>query len=193
MSELESTRSDRIAALEQSLRRLTIANVGLLLVIAVLVAVPLASRRPGPGVLDVVRTRRLEVLDDKGVMRVRIGQDPADSDRRSRAAGILIFDATGAERGGYTTLDDASVVLALDAPEGVGSPMRERIGMMIYPDGSSHINLLNNETLAVARLFSNADGRSGVQTLKLDPPNKQVLIRTLNCDGDLSETKPMEE
>lgn len=57
-------------------------------------------------------------------------------------------------------MDDGGVVLALDAPIGVGSPMRDRLGLMVNPDGASHVMLLDNSTRAVAKLQS--DGRGGV-------------------------------
>jgi hypothetical protein len=75
---------------------------------------------------DEVRTRRLVVVDEAGTERVVIQEEPADTDRRAQAAGIVIFDRHGNERGGMVTFDDDSTVIALDAPAGVGSPMRDR-------------------------------------------------------------------
>ena len=34
--------------------------------------------------------------------------------------------------------------------------MPDRIGLMVYPDGGSHINLLDNQTRAVVRLCTDA-------------------------------------
>src|SRR5690606_32455222 len=65
-----------------------------------------------------------------------IGQDPAATHRRSRAAGILINDRHGHERGGFCTMDDGSAVLAMDAPRGVGASMPDRLGLVVNPDGS---------------------------------------------------------
>ncbi len=150
-------------------------------------------RSPTAEVLDEVRTRRLVVVDDEGRVRVQIAQDFQDTDRRARSAGLLIFDNTGYERGGFSTFDDGSVVLAMDAPRGVGDPMPDRIGLRVYPDGGTHINLLDNETRAVARLYTEADGSGGVQVLKWDMSAKLIHSRTLTYDGDERETKPMGE
>jgi hypothetical protein len=132
---------------------------------------------------------RLVVLDEKGVARVVIGQDPMNTQRRSRAAGITIHDGTGAERGGMSTMEDGTVVLALDAPDGVGAPMRDRLGMVVRADGSSHIMLIDNQTRAVAKLYSDGQGGGGPQIFKWEPAKKQVQVKTLTFDGEKVETQ----
>ena len=142
MNEFPSAVEDRMTRLERSVRRaqMTAATVGVVLVVfAGVQLVPVAAK-----VSNEVRTRRLVVVDDEGRERVRIDQDPKNSDRRSRAAGLTVFDGTGTERGGFTTFDDGSVVFSMDAPRGVGAPMRDRIGLMVYPDGGTYINMLDN-------------------------------------------------
>jgi hypothetical protein len=191
MSENTSTLQDRLVRLERSLRRTRIATASIGIVVVTVVAIQFA-RRPA-GVLDEVRTRRLVVVDSEGRMRVQIAQDPENTDRRARSAGLQVFDDTGYERGGFSTFDDGSVVLAMDAPHGVGDPMPDRIGLMVYPDGATHINLLDNQTRAVARLYTEADGSGGLQALTWDMPAREIHIRTLTYDGDQRETKPMEE
>ena len=140
-----------------------------------------------------MRTRRLVVVDDAGRTRVQVGQDPEDAGRRARSAGLQIFDNTGHERGGFSTFDDGSVVFAMDAPHGVGDPMPDRLGLMVYPDGATLINLLDNETRAVARLYTEADGSGGVQVFKWDMSAKLIDSRTLTYDGDRRDTQPIGE
>lgn len=169
---------DRLSKLERQLlwqRRLLAASV--------LLAGAVGFRRQPP-TLDEVRTRRLVVVDDAGRARVVIDQDPATTDRRSRSAGVTIYDITGAERGGMGTMDDGSVVLALDAPVGVGSPMRDRVGLVVNPDGSSHVMLLDNSTRAVAKLQSDGNGGGGVQVFKWEESPRVVRTRTLTYDGE---------
>jgi hypothetical protein len=180
---------DRVMRLERSLRRTRFAAAGVGLVLVTLVGIQFA-RRPA-GIFDEVRTRRLVVVDDEGRVRVQIAQDPEKTDRRARSAGLQIFDNTGHERGGFSTFDDGSVVLAMDAPHGVGAPMRDRIGLMVYPDGGTYLNLLDNQTRAVARLYTDADGSGGVQVLKWDMPARQIHVRTLTYEGDHRDTKPI--
>jgi len=191
MSENASSLQDRMALVERSLRRTQLAAAGVGLVIVASVGVQFV-RRPAE-VLDEVRTRRLVVVDDEGRVRVQIAQDPRDTDRRARSAGLQIFDNTGYERGGFSTFDDGSVVFAMDAPHGVGDPMPDRIGLMVYPDGGTHINLLDNQTRAIARLYTEADGGGGVQVLKWDMPAKLIHLRTLTYDGDQRDTRPIGE
>ena len=189
MNEITSAIEDRVTRLERSVRRtqLTAAAVGVVLV--VLVGLQFA-REPGK-VSTELRTRRLVVVDDEGRERVRIDQDAKNSERRSRSAGLTVFDSTGTERGGFSTFDDGSVVFSMDAPRGVGAPMRDRIGLMVYPDGGTYINMLDNQTRAVARLYTEADGHAGVQVLKWDMDAKQIHVRSLTYDGDQRETVPI--
>jgi hypothetical protein len=135
---------------------------------------------------DVLYTRKLVVLDDTDVARITIGQDPVDSNRRSRAAGITICDKHGNERGGMGTFDDDSVTMALDAPKGVGDAMRDRVGMMVGADGSSQILLIDNETRGVAKLVSFGDGRGGLQLFKWE--KDKVVTKTLGYDGEKIES-----
>ena len=190
MNEITPAGEDRIARLERSVRRaqITAATVGVVLVVSV--GVQFAAKPAN--VLKEVRTRRLVVVDDAGCERITIDQDAKNTDRRSRSAGLTVFDSTGTERGGFSTFDDGSVVFSMDAPRGVGAPMRDRIGLMVYPDGGTYINMLDNQTRAVARLYTEADGRGGVQVLKWDMDAKQIHIRNLTYDGDQRETMPME-
>lgn len=70
---------------------------------------------------DSLRVHELVVVDSAGVVRARIGGNlPAvylgrTMPRRDPAAGVLLFDQTGGERGGYVTFDRSGVVaLTLD-------------------------------------------------------------------------------
>ncbi len=142
-------------------------------------------------VQDEVRARKFVLVDDAGVVRATLHQDPKDTQRRSRSAGLTIFDTNGHERGGFATFDDASVVMAMDAPRGVGHPMPDRIGLMVDPDGASHVMLLDNMTRAVAKLHSDGNGGGGVQVFKWDMEAKEVHVKTLTFDGEQRETHPM--
>jgi hypothetical protein len=84
---------------------------------------------------------------------------------------------------------DGSVVLGLDAPVGVGAPMRDRIGLNVEPNGAAYVMLIDNQTRAVAKLHSDGGG-GGVQVFKWDIPAKLVHIRTLKFDGDVRDSVP---
>lgn len=186
MTETHAPQDARIARLERRVRRSNALAGGACLGLAALVGAGLSGQ--DADVQDLVRARRIELVDDKGVVRVRMGQDAEDAGRRSRAAGITVHDAKGDERGGFSTLDDGSVVLAMDAPHGVGAPMPDRIGLVVWPDGSSYVMLLDNQTRAVAKLHSDGEGGGGVQVFEWDVPSKEVHVKTLTFDGEEIET-----
>lgn len=141
--------------------------------------------------IEHLRVRRLDLVDDAGVVRLALGQDPKDGQRRSRAAGLTVHDKTGAERGGFSTFDDGSVVLAMDAPRGVGDPMPDRLGLRVDPDGSCYVMLLDNRTRAVAKLHSDGQGGGGVQVFQWDMEKKKVHVRTETYAGPVLSTVDM--
>ena len=176
----------RIRTLE---RRLKTTQGALAVCVLAGAGLMLGALRPmQPDVAEEIRTLRLVVVDDAGVTRVVIGQDPVDTQRRSRAAGITIHDRHGNERGGMSTFDDDSVVLALDAPVGVGSPMRDRVAMSVYPNGAADVMVIDNQTRAVAKLASDAEGNGGPMLFKWDMEAMQVHVKTLTFDGERVET-----
>jgi hypothetical protein len=176
---------ERLVRLERTVRRTRLVATVLGGGLAALAMTAFASRQPAA---EELRTKRLVIVDDKGRARVALGQDPPSTQRRSRAAGLTVFDSTGAERGGFSTMDDGDVVLAMDAPVGVGSPMRDRIGLLVERTGASHVMLLDNSTRAVAKLDSDGAGHGGVQVFKWDTLGRKVNIRTLTYDGEVRET-----
>jgi hypothetical protein len=171
----------RVADLERRLRRrplavLAVAAVGL-------AAYQAATPKPS----DVVRARRIVVVDEEGRDRIVLGQDPADTQRISRSVGLTLYGPMGAERGGFGVMDDGSVVLGLDAPVGVGHPMRDRIGLKVHPDGSTSISLIDNETRIPVRLVSEADGEGGVEFIGYDFSNRKATIKRIGIEGESRE------
>jgi len=187
MSRDISSVEDRIASLERSLRRTRFTLRAL--AVGVLLAVAVGFARAGTHTTDEVRTQRLVIVDDNGQARIVLAQDPATTERTSRATGLTLFDDKGSERGGFSTMEDGSVVLAMDAPLGVGAPMRDRIGLKVHPDGSAYVMLIDNQTRAVAKLQSDG-AEGGVQVFKWDMDAKQIHIRTLTFDGDVRDSVP---
>jgi hypothetical protein len=198
MSTFESQVQARFARLEKSLFRTRLAASGLAIALTLIVA---TGAQRAPRVVDEVRTRRLVVLDDQNVMRVEIGQDPKEGmlrgpaggppiKRRSRSAGIWIYDTTGNERGGMGTFDDGQVSMALDAPVGVGAKMRDRIGMVVSKNGASQFMLIDNNTAGLVRLSSDGNGNGSLDLMKWDTTAKKVHIKSLVYDGEKHSTYP---
>jgi len=176
----------RVADREIALRRTHV--VASLVVVAAVVGLAAGFTNRGLQVADEVRTRRLVVLDDSGRTRATIGQDAANVQRIARAAGLLLYDDKGNERGGFSTLSDGSVVIGLDAPVGVGAPMRDRIGLKVFRNGAAYVMLIDNQTGAVARFISEVgpDGARGVQVFKW--AGSRPYGRTISYDGDMRDS-----
>lgn len=73
-----------------------------------------------------LRATELIIVDGAGVERVRVGGDLPDAvidgrriDRGSKVAGVMLYDRTGQERGGYVTFDEGdNIALTLDGRQG---------------------------------------------------------------------------
>ncbi len=180
MSSLEQ----RVHTLETKIRRdRVLAGVALALALCLS-----AASRETPATIT---ARRILVVDDEGRTRIVLGQDPKDTQRRSRACGITLHDATGAERFGVGTMDDLSVTMGFDAPAGVGHAMRDRIGLAVSPDGSARIDLIDNRTFLPVRLVSEAEGGGGVEFFDYDLPNKKCTVTRLNSKGEEKRVLPL--
>ena len=186
----------RIGILENKLRRRSqisvIAVVAALATVATSLYATSTDKRTDGQIIDEVRTRKLVVVDDQDRIRVTIDQDAPEIDRYERSAGLTIFDDQGRERGGIATIDDGSAVIALDAPWGVGSPMRDRAGTKVFADGSSAMGLISNRGAFAAVLRS--DGDSGFLDLYQPDDAKGIFEqRTLSVNGESKSTEPMSD
>ena len=116
----------RLADLERAHRRLRTWFLPTLVALSVLVPLLLVGfthlERDTPLTSDSLRVRELVVVDQQGVVRVRLGAHLPDAvidGRRLRrgddATGILLYDQTGRERSGYLTFARSGhVALTLD-------------------------------------------------------------------------------
>ena len=98
--------------------------------------------------------------------------------------GVRRIDELGNERGGFGTFDDLSVVLALDAPLGVGAAMRDRIALVVTADGSATVRLNDNKTAVPVRLATDAEGGGGLEFIGYDLDARKATIRRLSFDGE---------
>src|SRR5436305_8922399 len=110
----------RTRRLERTLRISIGAWVGLATL--AVCAFTMRSSPQQPATPQSLKVSELVVVDPKGVERVRIGGDLPDAvingrrvPRGEKASGVLIYDATGQERGGYVTFDPSgNAALTLD-------------------------------------------------------------------------------
>lgn len=125
----QSAINTRLAACEcqiAHLRRALGIATGLLACVGVLAITGFAGWRGDatrPAVVaDSLLVRELIVVDDSGTVRARVGGNLPDAvyhgrrvRRGDQAAGVLLYDKEGLERGGYVTFDRSGVVaLTLD-------------------------------------------------------------------------------
>ena len=182
--------SARILSLERKLRRHQLATLAAFACLLGLSAG--GSGGQDQELAELIRARRIDVVDDQGVVRISLGQDPAETHRRSRACGITLHDAKGDERGGLGTMDDLSAVIALDAPRGVGASMRDRIGMMVGPDGTSQLAVIDNGAQLSARLTAGAAGGT-LELYGYDAEHGQGTLKRLTCTGEERSQLPLAE
>ena len=131
---MQTSESNRIAVLEKRQRLFLAVNFALIILLVVGVVGELTRAvhaQPKDGSETMV-LRELTIMDSHGVVRARLGGDLPDANkevpRGSRVAGLLLYDQTGQERGGYVTFEPSGHVgLTLDnkgvmAAEFVASP-----------------------------------------------------------------------
>ncbi|XLZ70049.1 hypothetical protein ABT364_26520 [Massilia sp. SR12] len=120
---------ERLAAVEQenaSLRkRITRLNAAWLFsVLALAGGVAVAGVAVKDAVFGSIKAKEVVVVDDKGTVRARISGDVPEAvmaggrvaKRGDKAAGMIIYDAEGIERGGYVTTDtESNAMITLDS------------------------------------------------------------------------------
>lgn len=134
-------------------------------------------------VIPAMKVRQLDVVDEKGVTRVRLGAPLAHAvvdgkQNRSRGgnpedtvSGILLFDAEGIERSGYVTVDRgySNVLLTLDDKH------KQHAMFIAEPTGATTLRLFNGDTKDRVDVSINSDGpsitmmRRGQETYRFPP------------------------
>jgi hypothetical protein len=115
----------RLAMLERQNRlllRTMIAALAVIIGVALWQAAP-AQSETGAQDAATLRVRMLEIVDAKGTVRVRVGSDLPEAiiDGKSvsrggeQVSGVMLYDGTGQERGGYVTFEPSgNIGLTLD-------------------------------------------------------------------------------
>ena len=171
-------RLDRVERQNRMMKR-----IGLTALLGALgVAVMGTSVQPTPQDLTV---RSLSVVDQSGTRRVWVGAQTDDEDRMmSDFAGILMFDATGSERGGWSTDQYGRITFAMDAPEGVGHPMPDRLSLAVDGEGGAMLRMLNNDTEGQV-LIGVVDGKGEIRLF--DWAEDKLAIKTTDFHGSTIE------
>ncbi|TRD11715.1 hypothetical protein FGU71_07450 [Erythrobacter insulae] len=119
----------RLEAIERKNRFLSrIAIVFALIAVALAIwHISPASPAKAAGKIDVLQLRTLEIVDATGTVRARLGSDLPDAiiDGKTvgrggeKVSGLMLYDGTGQERGGYVTFEPSgNIGLTLDTRKG---------------------------------------------------------------------------
>ncbi|MDR7194816.1 hypothetical protein [Luteimonas terrae] len=147
----------RLETLERQHRRTVIA-LGTLCVLVIASGLFLLLRPAAAmTVPDTLRVSELVVVDREGTERVRLSGDMPDAviegrriDRGSKAAGVMLYDRTGQERGGYVTWDKGdNVGLTLDGRKG------QNALFVAGPDGSTSLQIWHGQQALDLRADAN--------------------------------------
>lgn len=192
------------AQLERRVRVLTLAVTGLALLAGGLVVTALrpdstdavAGELPGRAVDDTLTTRVLVadeiVVTDGDVARVRVGGRLPDAivdgervPRGGTAAGVLIYDSTGQERGGYVTFDSGNAVLTLDSRRG------QQAFFVADTSGSTALRIWRGDDFAELRVDRDGPrftaGRDGSVAFQRPAPPEPASSATCETLRSLSE------
>jgi len=191
----------RLAACERQLRRQRRA-IGLLLsgLVALAAALWLNRHAVHPATADArtLRVSELVVVDDRGVERARLGGRLPDAVVRGKrvprggiAAGLLIYDATGQERGGYVTFDEPSgnAVLTVDTRGGqvayLAADPNDGAALRLWTGGHS---VEMRADSSGARFTSTRAGR--IVTQSPPPSDAEIAAMCQGLKADLARLDP---
>ena len=130
---------------------------------------------------QVLRVKTLEIVDANGIVRVRVGSDLPDAiidGKRigrggDKVAGVMLYDGSGQERGGYVTFEPSgNIGLTLDSKKG-------QVALFAAgPEGSPTLRLWNGDDAIElrsdtdgSRLTSISDG-----TIDLQLPEVETMV-----------------
>jgi hypothetical protein len=176
---------DRIIRLKRSLRR---TQWSLLALLVVVVLLGMAWYGIGGIVQRQDVAKRIVAVDDASAIRVRVGENPKDTGRQSRGAGITLYDRAGKERGGMMTMDNGGVGFGLDAANIPPGQVSDRLGMMVDGKGNAMFMLADpGGGPAVMLRAGNAGG--SMQIMQMSADQKQIQVRTLDVKGDTQSSQ----
>lgn len=187
----------RLLACERDNRRLRAWVIALALLVATTLCLLLlrtaTATSPQPSPVGPLRVSELIVVDPQGIERVRIGGDLPDAvidgrrvDRGSKVAGVMLYDRTGQERGGYVTFDTGdNVALTLDGRKS------QNALFVAGPDGSTAMQIWHGPHAIELRADENGSRLSHTQAGRLNLQQPEVGVGGATCamfrDGLRSE------
>jgi hypothetical protein len=203
-NDLDTRLSERLSKLEgrhRRLRMLLLVNAALLLAVAASLAASCAASQARQSMPGTLRVSQLEVVDSQGVVRVRIGSNLPDAivqgkrvPRGSKVSGVMLYDETGQERGGYVTFTPGgNIGLTLDTRRGQAALFAAD------PEAGAVLKLWHDGELVELR--ADPDGARATATHEKrvvfqeppiqDPEKSEICIELKGARSRLSETEVM--
>lgn len=194
----------RLARSERAIRNLRAAVLGLIVLSAgaLFAASRVSSTREARG--GTLRLSELVIVDSTGTPRVRLGGRLPDAvingkpvPRGQDAAGVLLYDETGVERGGYVTFaPSGNVALTLDTRERqvalfAADPEEGVVARLWSTDGANWVQLRADDT--GARFSSGRDGGVVLQQPALLEEESAAFCRAFNDEVDGLDPRPARE
>ena len=172
----------RLAQIERRNRVLTgmITVVFLVLCSGLLVAWSQAKPADEP-----LRVRSLIIEDAKGHPRILMGSPVPDRNAGGNPrTGIIVNDATGAERFGLGLMERSDrVVMGFDAPRGKGDDRnRERVTIVADENGGGYIRFMDRTTSIPARLYLDDENRVWLEFVSVE--EKEVVRKRIGFSGE---------
>jgi hypothetical protein len=177
----------RLSACERTNRRL-VQFLGLQSLLLTLLAFGSCTQTP----LGSLQVTELVVVDPQGVERVRIGGDLPDAvidgevrPRGEQASGLLLYDGSGQERGGYVTWEPSgNVGLTLD------SRSRQTTLFVAGPESGSALQLWHDNDLIELRSDSDGSRLTAVSDGQVDfqsPAITRMTTEACSAYGEAGE------
>lgn len=118
------------------------ALIGILVVLNLaLLTIAAAPKKP-----QVLTVSEVDIVDAKGVIRARLGADLPDAvvdgktvKRGGNPAGLMLYDNTGQERGGYVTFPNGYIALTMDSRK----PSEQMVTLIASPTDGGAALMLN--------------------------------------------------
>jgi hypothetical protein len=193
----------RLARSERAIRNLRAALLGLIVLSAgALFAAARGSSPAGPS--GTLQLSELVIVDSTGTPRVRLGGHLPDAvingkpvPRGQDASGVLLYDATGVERGGYVTFaPSGNVALTLDTRERqvalfAADPEEGAVARLWSTDGANWVQLRADDS--GARFSSGRDGSVVFQQPALLEEESAAFCRAFNDEVAGLDRRPARE
>lgn len=149
---------------------------------------------------QVIRTRGLIIVDEKGRERIIMGApvpDPPHIGKRIHPAhGMIILDDKGYERFGVGIMDNTGqMAMGFDAPHDPANPKKnsERLHLIADGKGGAMIRFLNRQTGVPGWIRLGDDDRLYFEFIDVQKDKNKVIKKQLSIDGEKTIEQPFKQ